>query len=252
MSKTVDFDRVADLYDSYVATDLDIPFFLTEAQAADGDILELMCGTGRVTIPLLQRGLKITCVDYSPKMLDKFREKIQDTDLEVELIEADVKKLDLGRKFSLIYIPFHAFQEILGEDEQREALSRIREHLADDGIFICTLQNPKIRLQNCDGQLRVLGKFPHGGKDMLINIVFYQDPDTKIVHGFQFYEFYDKSGIMDEKRVLEIKFRLSEAYEFEKMAKSAGFKVERLYGDYMKGKFDREKSPFMIFILSNK
>lgn len=252
MNKTVDFDRVADLYDSYVATDLDIPFFLSEAQAAGGDILELMCGTGRVTIPLLERGLNITCVDYSAKMLDKFREKIKDTDLKAELIEADVKKLNLGRKFSLIYIPFHAFQEILAEDEQRETLGRICDHLADDGKFICTLQNPKIRLQNCDGQIRVLGKFPHGDKDMIINIVFYQNPDTKIVHGFQFYEFYDKSGIMDEKRILEIKFRLSEAHEFEELAKSAGFKVERLYGDYIKGKFDSEKSPFMIFILSKK
>lgn len=55
---------VADIYDFYVKVDFDIPFFLNETEKHDEEILELMCGTGRVSIPLLQSGRKMTCVDY--------------------------------------------------------------------------------------------------------------------------------------------------------------------------------------------
>jgi hypothetical protein len=48
------YERIADLYDAFVTTDVDIPFFLEEARKAGGPILELMAGTGRLTIPLAQ------------------------------------------------------------------------------------------------------------------------------------------------------------------------------------------------------
>jgi hypothetical protein len=48
MKETIKFDKVADIYDFYVNVDFDIPFFLKEAELYKGEILELMCGTGRV------------------------------------------------------------------------------------------------------------------------------------------------------------------------------------------------------------
>ena len=73
MKETIRFDQVADIYDSYVKSDFDIPFFLNETERFEGEILELMCGTGRVSIPLLESGRRMTCVDYSNGMLDRFR-----------------------------------------------------------------------------------------------------------------------------------------------------------------------------------
>ncbi|HWP96965.1 MAG TPA: hypothetical protein VN426_08940 [Syntrophomonadaceae bacterium] len=51
MKKTIEFDEVADIYDYYVTIDLDIQFYLQELKGRE-EILELMCGTGRVSIPL--------------------------------------------------------------------------------------------------------------------------------------------------------------------------------------------------------
>ena len=73
MNKTINFDIVADIYDSYVNVDTDIPFFLKETENYQGEILELMCGTGRVSLPLLQAQRKLTCVDYSQEMLEIFK-----------------------------------------------------------------------------------------------------------------------------------------------------------------------------------
>jgi len=58
MNKSIDFGTVADLYDVYVQWEVDIPFFRELSVDATGEVLELMSGTGRLSIPLLQHGVR--------------------------------------------------------------------------------------------------------------------------------------------------------------------------------------------------
>jgi hypothetical protein len=125
----MDYDRVARLYDSYVQTDVDVPFFLREARKAAGAVLELTAGTGRVSIPLLEAGIDLTCADSSSAMLDVFREKLRAKTLTAELVRADMCELSLDRRFALIFVPFHSFAEVTDPARQRQALSRIHVHL---------------------------------------------------------------------------------------------------------------------------
>jgi ubiquinone/menaquinone biosynthesis C-methylase UbiE len=69
----IDYDCVADIYDLYVTSDLDIGFYLEEATKVQGKVLELMCGTGRVSISLLEAGVDLTCVDASKGMLARLQ-----------------------------------------------------------------------------------------------------------------------------------------------------------------------------------
>ena len=248
MDKTIDFNIVADLYDSYVSTELDIPFFIKETEDINGDILELMCGTGRISIPLIQKGIRLTCIDKSEKMLDVFRKKINNNN--IDIIQADALDFSLNKKFQLIFIPFHSFSELLTYDDQLLAMHNIYAHLEDGGTFLCTLQNPKVRLANTDGQLRVLGKFAYND-DLNIIISYYNtyDPGSKIVSGMQFYEIYDNNNVLKEKRFLEINFRPPELTEFRQMADKCGFNLEKIYGDYSYSDFDIDSSPFMICFL---
>ncbi|MEA4966697.1 MAG: class I SAM-dependent methyltransferase, partial [Bacteroidaceae bacterium] len=167
---TINFDKVADIYDFYVNVDFDIPFFTKETENYGGEILELMCGTGRVSIPLLKAGRKMTCVDYSKGMLDSFKKKISNEDYSVDLVEMDVTNLKLDKKFSLIILPFHSLSEILTTEKQQEALNCISNHLETGGTFILTLQNPEKRLKQSDGKMRVIGKFSVGkDKEMILS-----------------------------------------------------------------------------------
>ncbi|HCF28232.1 MAG TPA: hypothetical protein DEV81_13755 [Cyanobacteria bacterium UBA11049] len=68
MSSALDYEQIARLYDSYLRFTDDLPFFLQECQEIDGSVLELICGTGRISIPLLEAGVSLTCVDASPVM----------------------------------------------------------------------------------------------------------------------------------------------------------------------------------------
>jgi len=251
MHKTINFNKVADIYDDYVKVDFDIPFFIQECEKVKGKILELMCGTGRVSIPVLEQGIPLTCVDYSTKMLQVFQGKVENKNYSVKLDEQDVSNLKLQGTFQLIYIPFHSFQEIICNMKQRETLLRIYNHLNEGGTFICTLQNPNIRLQNADGQLRIIDSFPLKDKKqkMILSFSNQYNKTEQMVNGFQFYEIFDSDNLLVSKRFLEIYFKILYKRDFETMAKDAGFKIETIYGNYDYSPFDEEKSPFMIWIL---
>lgn len=253
MDDNINFDLVADLYDSYVTVNTDIHFFVEETSHFDDEILELMCGTGRVSIPLLESGKKLCCVDYSEKMLEVFRNKIQGKNYTVNIIQMDVTALDLNKRFGLIILPFHSLSEILSTDLQFKALERISEHLKPDGVFICTLQNPAVRLKTADGITRKLGEFKlDEDKKMTVSSSNKFNPDTGIVSGFQLYEIYDASGTLTEKRILEINFRPVSYPEFKKIITCAGMEISEIYGDYSKNGFIEETSDFMICKLRKK
>jgi SAM-dependent methyltransferase len=253
MKQTINFDYVADIYDFYVSTDFDVNFFLNETKEINEEILELMCGTGRASIPLLEAGRKMVCVDYSEGMLNVFRKKISGKNYIVELINMNVTELKLNRKFDFIFLPFHSLSEIISKELQIRALTKISEHLNKDGIFICTLQNPVIRLKSADGTLRMLGKFDlNEDRNMIISYMNRYDENTKLVSGFQFYEIFDENNKLIEKRFLEINFKPIFYEEFLEMVKDTGLEIVNIYGDYEYSDFDESKSEFMIFKLGKK
>jgi SAM-dependent methyltransferase len=250
---SIAWDWVARLYDTYVPVTYDIPFYLRAAARAS-DILELMCGTGRISLPLAEAGANLTCVDVSSAMLAVLNEKLDrrpELRGKVYVVRMDVRQLALHRQFDLVLLPFQSFGEITSPDDQHQALTRIHQHMKDGGRFICTLHNPQLRRQTLDGQLRLLGKFPLAKKKgalLLWGLATY-DPATQLVEGVQLYEEYDGVGLLQRTRLLEIRFVLLERDQFEARAAAAGLRMAALYGDYDAAPFDEQTSPFLIWVL---
>jgi ubiquinone/menaquinone biosynthesis C-methylase UbiE len=98
-----EYDRLdADYYD-YYSTGLegDVEFYVAEAQKAGSPVLELGCGTGRITFPIAQAGVSIVGLDLSPSMLGVARRKLTALDLEVQsrvkLVAGDMRDFSLRR-----------------------------------------------------------------------------------------------------------------------------------------------------------
>jgi len=247
------YDYVADLYDIYVPATFDIDFFLAETRKASGQVLELMSGTGRVSIPLIKAGVKLTCVDLSAGLNAILKDKLEKMGLKADVYQMDVCELELEKKFDMVIIPFSSFAHITLPDDQRKALARIQQHLNPGGIFICTLGNPKLRKKTIDGQLRLFRTYPlpdTQGQLLLWITEALDAEDDQVVKTMQFYEEYDAKGVLQSKRFLEIHFRLSQKDEFEALAQAAGFKVKAFYGDYAYSEFS-DDSPAMIWFLEN-
>jgi SAM-dependent methyltransferase len=247
----MDYSRVAELYDLYVQTQIDVPFFLQEAQGCQR-VLELTSGTGRLSVPLLEAGVPLTCLDNSPEMLAVLRRKLRERGLSAPIHEMDASDFSLNERFDLAVIPFNSFAEFVEPAVHQKALETIAAHLSDDGRLICTLHNPAVRLKTVDGQVHERGRFalPDGQGTLVLSSQERYDPDACLVTGTQFYDLYDADGALQPKQQVEIEFYLHSHDTFESLADSQGYRVETLYGDYERHAFDAAKSPFMIWILT--
>jgi cyclopropane fatty-acyl-phospholipid synthase-like methyltransferase len=117
-----------------VTTADDVDFWLGEAARTDGPLLELGCGTGRVTIPLAARGCQITGLDISDSMLRRARSKAADAGVVATWILGDMRGFELDRQFAMIFCPFGTFNH-LRRDDVAQCLSAAREHLLPGGHF---------------------------------------------------------------------------------------------------------------------
>jgi SAM-dependent methyltransferase len=222
----IDYDSIAEIYDLYVTADYDFPFFLSETKPVKGPVLELMAGTGRLSLPLIEAEVKLTCVDSSNAMLEVLSRKLKQRGLHAGIHCADVCRLDLPARFDLAILPFQAFMEIIGEEDQHTALAAVFKCLTPGGRFICTLHNPAIRRKQVDGLLRLVGQFRTERGALLVT--GFEQGGNPVVSRQQFFEFFDDKGRLLEKRLLEMKFAFVEKETFERMAQSAGFRVAHL------------------------
>jgi len=122
--------------------DGDIEYYESRLQNCDGRILEPMVGSGRVIIPLLQSGLLVDGIDYSPEMLASCRQRCEDRGLNPNLYEADLTKLSLPHKYEAIIIPTGSFLLIENRDDSMNTLKRLYEHLQHGGKLIVDLLLP--------------------------------------------------------------------------------------------------------------
>jgi ubiquinone/menaquinone biosynthesis C-methylase UbiE len=116
-------------------------FYLAQAAAIGGPVLDVACGTGRVAIPMAAQGLAVTGLDIVPGMLDVARRKAGN--LPIRWIEGDARDFDLGERFRFIFMTGNAFQAFVTRAEQEAVLRCVHRHLAEGGVFAFEVRNPR-------------------------------------------------------------------------------------------------------------
>lgn len=101
------------------------------ALAGEGPVLDLGAGTGRVAIPLAERGLAVTALELSPAMIGVLRSKAGD--LRLTVVEGDMSAFSLPQRFSLIYCIDSTLSMLPSAEAQRACLERCAAHLAAGG-----------------------------------------------------------------------------------------------------------------------
>jgi SAM-dependent methyltransferase len=141
----------AELYDR-VSTPppASIDFYVELARSARGDVLELACGTGRVTIPVAQ-GLAssdrtVTGLDLAPAMLEAARTKSDAVGVAPDFVLGDMRRFALGRRFGLIFVAFNSLLHLTTNQALTECFACVREHLVPDGAFVFDVFNPNVEM----------------------------------------------------------------------------------------------------------
>ena len=127
-------ERIAQVYDQLYPEVDDAALDLLEEFADGGRVLELGVGTGRIAIPLYERGVKIRGIDASPAMITKLREKPGGDVIEVS--QGSFVDLPVEGEFSLIFVAFNTLFALLTQDEQLQCIQSVASHLSSGGSFL--------------------------------------------------------------------------------------------------------------------
>lgn len=134
-----------DKFASYGIFD-DIAFYRDIAKKTDGSIIDLCCGSGRISVPLAKDGKTVTGVDISQALLqrlenDKDKQK-QDVQNRLSSVRQNVAALDVEKDAALVIMAFNSFNCLIDMGTQYQTLLRIREHLKPGGHVVFDMANP--------------------------------------------------------------------------------------------------------------
>jgi ubiquinone/menaquinone biosynthesis C-methylase UbiE len=114
----------------------DVPFYVALGLEADGPLVELAVGNGRVAVPVAQATRRpVLGIDTSPAMLAQARERAEAAGVELDLREGDMRDLALDEPAALIYCPFRALLHLPTWADRRRTFERVAASLQPAGRF---------------------------------------------------------------------------------------------------------------------
>ncbi|MEL6483561.1 MAG: class I SAM-dependent methyltransferase [Bacteroidota bacterium] len=235
----------ANIYDAMNSGVNDLDFYKRwMPKNKEARVLELCCGSGRLTIPLAKEGYDIMGVDFTASMLEKAREKASAEGLEIKFVEADMRKLDLGEKFDLIFTPFNSIHHLYKNEDLFQAFAKAKAHLKEGGTFIFDCFNPNIQFM-VEGQkdLNLVTQFTsEDGRDVTVKERMHYESQTQI-NRIEWHYFINAK--FDSIQNLDM--RMFYPQELNAYVKASGFTILEKFGSFEEEAF-LDQSDKQIFV----
>jgi len=238
-------DALARYYDLDLAEDPgDVEMYVAFADSTTGPVLELMAGTGRLSVPLAAAGHRVVAVDRDPHMLARAATRWASvTDRapgsRLTLVEADVTRLELGKRFGLVFVALNSLLLLDGRDAQQKAFATIARHLKRNGRSVVDMWLPAPEdLAIYDGRM-VLDWVRHDedAREWVAKTTCarYQPASGKA----RVTSFFDawRDGAAPRRVMRQDTISFISPYELVAFAEAAGLVVETFAGDYEMGQF---------------
>ncbi len=226
-------------YDREDPSDTGVAFYTALAQEAGGPVLEIACGTGRVTIPIAKQGFPATGLDIVPAMLEQAKRK--SAGLPIRWVQGDARTFELGEQFRLIFLTGNAFQAFVSNADQEALLERVRAHLHDQGLFAFETRNPLFPTTKAPaGLFPLLESRPKEedrysfinatGHEVRVSTTQAYDHITQILHVTGYKRWHD--GEEEHTSVTRTALRYTFPQELLALLHHTGFITLRQYGDW--------------------
>jgi SAM-dependent methyltransferase len=244
------WDDYADFYDWENARTLgrrDVPFWLRMTSAVEGRVLELGCGTGRVTMPLAHEGVQIVGVDRSAEMLARARRRMrrQRRGPAPVLVRADIRALPLpDASLPMVMAPYGILQSLVNDRDIRATLKDVARVTAPDGIFALELVADLPAWGEYSRKVRMRGQRTPGGSRITLIESVRQDRDRGVTMFDQ--EFVETRGRTTRRRAFTLTFRTLTVPAMLRRLTAAGFRTEALLGDYDGGPLGLDAEAWII------
>jgi SAM-dependent methyltransferase len=248
----------AEAYDIADPTDTGGEFYRALTQEAGGSVLEIGCGTGRVTIPIAQMGYPVTGLDVVPGMIEQARRK--SAGLPARWVVGDGRSFRLDELFHLIFLTGNAFQFFLTNADQAALLEHVYAHLHPDGLFAFETRNPRwpgltTRPEPYAGMFFYLETRmeEHGfdscidaqGRSVRVSSTQAYDHVAQILHVTGYNRWHE--GETEHTQITRTALRYTFPQELAALLHTHGFAIIRQYGDWNYEPLT-EASPSMIVV----
>lgn len=195
--------------------------------AGGGRALEFAIGTGRVAVPLAERGVPVTGIELSPAMIARLRTKVDEATIPV--IVGDMATATAPGTYALVYLVYNTISNLLTQDEQVACFRNAARHLSPGGRFVIELGVPELRALPPGRQATVWRCEPG-----YIGLDTYDLLRQHIVsHHFTF-------GDGRQARLARSRHRYIWPSELDLMARLAGFELESRHADWSGAEFTAE------------
>lgn len=217
--------KIADIYDSWYSSVGESSIALLSDLARGGRVLELGIGTGRIAIPLKEKGIDIYGIDASPSMVEKLRAKPAGDDIPVTI--GDFSDVSVEGKYDLIFIVFNTFFSLTTQESQLMCLQNVARHLTGEGLFLIEAFVPD------------LGRFDRGQSVRVTDVCENEVRIDISKHDPLLQRVTNQHVVLSEKgvRLFPVVLRYAWPSELDMMARVAGLKLVDRWEDW-------ERKPF--------
>jgi len=249
------WDEYAPFYDWENARTLgraDVPFWRRVATGARGPVLELGCGTGRVSLPLARAGVDLIGVDRSPAMLERAAGRVRTIKARrgsratgsLSLVRADIRALPFAAgHFRLVMAPYGILQSLIRDRDLTATLRSVADVLAKGGTFGLDLVPDVPNWREYKDRIQMRGRAAGGAHLTLIESVR-QDPKGRLTTFEQ--KYVRRVGKSVTERSFELTFRTLPVKRMVQRLEKAGFGVDRVLGDYRGRPWDERADVWII------
>lgn len=207
------------------APEREVNFYASFIENNPGRVLEAMSGSGRLQIPLIQRGYIVDGVDNSATMLTRCRERCAELKIFPELYEQSLEKLKLPHHYNTVTIAVGSFQLLHERDVALQALKNIRAHMQDAGNLLIDIFMPDF---SGERTVRVAPIDEHTAIRLTTRYVFYEQ--EKLADAFCNYELLVNNIVQQyEHELIQVTWYSDD--ELEELFHAAGFKVIAFYDE---------------------
>ena len=194
--------------------------------AGDGAALEFAVGTGRIAVPLADRGVRVVGIDNSAAMLDRLREKTQ----AVEALVGDMATTKVDGEFTVVFLVFNTIFNLTTQDAQVACFENAAAHLTSGGRFVIETRVPELQKLPL-GQTVVNAR---SEPNRISNYVY-----DVVTQGLLAQHYFFEDG---KVRSSPVPMRYAWPAELDLMARLAGMRLEHRWGGWQGEPFTARSS----------
>jgi len=223
-------------------------FYIQQARERSGRVLELGCGSGRLTIPLAQSGIDIIGADLSLSMLQSARAKAVSAGLRVSFVQADMRQFEFGARFSTILIPGNSLLHLVAIEDLRRCFASVRRHLAGGGKLVFDISKWNLaRLAGEPGERRPVLRVTHLERG---EITVEETAEYDAAEQTRRVVWFLSAPDAPDFQIIEYRLRVIFPQELVMLLDYAGFRLGTRYGEFTREAFS-STSPRQVCVCSS-